>query len=60
MYPCVKFEMVKKAVEFYSKGLLQDHKRLIKTALELIQFGRKATVLTFDGKFYKFGRIEDR
>ena len=36
MYLCVKFDMIQKAVKFYSKGLPKHDKELIETALDLI------------------------
>ena len=57
---CVKFEMIKKAVKFFSKEILKDQILQINTALELIEFWRQSTLLTFDGKLYEFGIVEDK
>lgn len=54
-YPSIKFNVVKKAVQHYSKNLTQKEKKIIDNCLNLIQFGMSNTLITFRDKYYEHG-----
>ena len=58
-YPSIKFNVVKKAVDFFSDNLTRKEKNTISTCLNLIQFGMGNTLLTFQDEYYKHGGSVD-
>lgn len=59
MYPSVKIGMIRKAVEFYSQGLPLEEKKIVRKAMELVEWGMRSSLLTFDRKYFEYGRVED-
>ncbi len=49
MYPSIKYELVEKAVEFFSADLSIDASTTIKKCLEMIKFAMSSNILTFRG-----------
>merc|ERR1719445_2099399 len=59
-YPLVKVSIIKKAVAFYSKGINdEDDIRRIEAAFELVFFSMRSCIVTFNSKYFEFGRVED-
>ena len=54
-YPSIKFNVVKKAVQYYSKLLNKKEKKTIDNCLNLIQFGMSNTLITFKDEYYEHG-----
>ena len=57
MYPSINFDMVKKAVDHFSKALPTKDKETIEKCLEMIEFGMSNTLITFLEKHYQYGTL---
>ena len=55
MYPSITFDMVSKAINFFSKNLKKEQKDTIVDCLKMIKFGMGNTLLNFAGKYYEYG-----
>ena len=55
MYPSITFNMVRKAIDFFSKDLNDEQKIIIKDCLKMIGFGMGNTLITFKNKYYDNG-----
>ena len=55
MYPLIKFGMIKKAVEFFSKNLKKEELKTIATCLEIIKFGMSTTFIQFKDQYWLYG-----
>ena len=58
-YPSVRFKLVKKAINYFSKTLPMSHKPTIEACLKLIQFGMKSTFLNFQERYYEYDGNQD-
>ena len=54
MYPSIKLKTTRKAVIFFARKLTAETKKTINLCLELIHFGMGSTLISFDGKYYKY------
>ena len=54
MYPSITFQMAHLAVSFFATNLPIEEKEKIAKCLRLIKFGMSNTVLTFDGRYFKY------
>ena len=54
MYPLIKLSTIIKAVKLFSRKLTAATKKTIILCLELINFGMISTLITLDGKYYKY------
>ena len=52
MYPSIKLLVIRKAVNFFTKGLTPPCKEIICQCLEIIGFRMSSTLISFDGKYY--------
>jgi hypothetical protein len=64
MYPSIKFDLIKKAFEYYSRNI-NDEKEVdkINKCLDLIKFGMNTTLIQFCGVYYLYDgdkEVEDR
>jgi hypothetical protein len=58
-YPSVHFRLVQKAVQYYCQGLSLDLQDTVEECLEMIQFGMKLTLFTFQDRFYEYDGEEN-
>ena len=56
MYPSITFNMVAKAINFFSKDLKKEQKETIEDCLRMMKFGMGNTLPNFAGKYYEYGR----
>ena len=54
MYPSIKLAAIRKAVIFFARKLTAATKKTINLCLELIHFEMSSTLISFDGKYYKY------
>ena len=54
MYPSIKFSLIEKAVEHYSKSLDEDDLTKIRACLKFLEFGMSSTLITFKNKYYMY------
>jgi hypothetical protein len=52
--PSVHFRLVWKAVQYYSQTLSLDLQDTIDECLEMIRFGMKSTLITFQDRFFEY------
>ena len=55
MYPSIKYGVVKKAVNYFSKNLSTDERATIKDCLKMIKFGMGNTLISFKDKYFEYG-----
>ena len=55
MYPSIKFGMIKKAVDFFSKNLKKEEKETIAKCLDMIKFGMSTTFIQFKDQYWLYG-----
>ncbi len=55
MYPSVKYDHIKRAVEFYSRGLPEEDINTIQRCLEMVKFGMANTIVTFEDQYWEYG-----
>ena len=65
MYPSIKFDLIRKAINHYSRSLNQSLKDTVLhvVCLDLIKVGMNTTILTFDGNYYLYDgdkKVEER
>jgi len=64
MYPSIKFDLIKKAIEFYAKNITDENEiEKINKCLDLIQFGMCTTLIQFCGVYYLYDgdkEVEDK
>ena len=53
-YPSVRFKLVKKAIEFFTKDLPAKEKTTVELGLRLIKQGMNSTFVTFKDKYYRY------
>ena len=58
-YPSVHFNLVRKAVQYFSKDLEQNEKETIAICLDMIQFGMKSTYIMFQDQYYEYDGDQD-
>eukprot|EP00957_Ditylum_brightwellii_P193392 14725453-Ditylum_brightwellii.AAC.2 len=54
MYPSVRVKLVKKALQYYSRGLPTEAKQRINLGLAMVKFGMKNMLVNFCDKFYVY------
>ena len=54
IYPSIKLATIKKAVRFFARTLTTATKKTINLCLEIIHFGMRSTLISFDGKYYEY------
>ena len=54
MYPLVRFEHIKQAVDFFSRGISEEDKRTINRCLEMVKFGMANTIVTFKDEYWDY------
>ena len=54
MYPSIKISTIRKALRFFKRKLTETTKKTINLRLELSCFGMSSTLISFDGKYYKY------
>ena len=52
--------MVKDAIEFFGRNLVRSEKAIINKGIKLMLFGIKATLITYRGEFFVYGREKDK
>jgi hypothetical protein len=64
MYPSIKFDLIKKAIEYYSRNINDENEvDKINQCLDLIKFGMNTTLIQFYGVYYLYDgdkEVEDR
>ena len=55
LYPSVKYDHIKRAVEFYSRGLPEEDINTIQRCLEMVKFGMANTIVTFEDQYWEYG-----
>jgi len=54
MYPSIKFSLIKKAVDLFSRNFPSKARCTLNTCLKLIEFGMWSTLLSFCDKYYQY------
>ena len=54
VYPSIKYALVEKAVDHFSKNMNTDENTTIKKCLEMLKFAMSSNILTFRGKYYEY------
>eukprot|EP00957_Ditylum_brightwellii_P172572 13137612-Ditylum_brightwellii.AAC.1 len=54
MHPLVRVKLIKKALEFYSQHLSEEDRQKIKLGMEMVQFGIKNTLVSFQDKYFVY------
>ena len=54
MYPSIKLATTRKAVRFFARKLTTETKNTINLCLELIHFGMRSTLISFDNEYYEY------
>ena len=54
MYPSIKLSTIKKALVFFARKLTSATNKTINLCLELVSFGMRSTLISFDGNYYKY------
>jgi len=64
MYPSIKFDLIKKAIEFYARDITDENEiEKINKCLDLIQFGMSTTLIQFCRVYYLYNgnkEVEDK
>ena len=64
MYPSIKFDLIKKAVEYYARNITDENEiDKVNKCLDLIKFGMNTTLIQFCGVYYLYDgdkEVEDR
>jgi len=64
MYPSIKFNLIKKAIEFYARNITDENEiEKVNKCLDLIQFGMSTTLIQFCGVYYLYDgdrEVEDK
>ena len=62
MYPSIKISTIKKSVRLFAIKLTAATKKSINLCLELIRFGMRSTLITFDRDYYEYnsGKKEEQ
>ena len=47
MYPSVKFELIRRAVDYFMQDASEEDKEIVGRCLEMVQFGMDNTFVTF-------------
>ena len=58
-YPSVKFKLIKESVYHFSQGLATKDKAIINHGLEMIQFGMRSTLLTFQDQYFEYDATDN-
>ena len=56
MYPSIKLSTIKKSMRFFAIKLTAATNKTINLCLELIRFGIRSTLITFDREYYEYKR----
>ena len=54
MYPSIKLATTRKAVRYFARKLNSDTKKTINLCLDLIHFGMRSTLISFDNEYYEY------
>jgi hypothetical protein len=55
IYPSIKFDLIKKAIEYYARNITKENKiDKINKCLDLIKFGMNTTLIQFCGVYYLY------
>eukprot|EP00957_Ditylum_brightwellii_P099294 7563308-Ditylum_brightwellii.AAC.1 len=54
MYPLVIVKLIKRALEFYSRYLSKEDKQKIQLGMEMVQFGMKSTLVSYQDKYFVY------
>ena len=54
MYPSIKISTIKNAVRFFAVKLTAEAKKTINLCLELIRFGMRSTLTSFNIDYYEY------
>ena len=54
MYPSIDFQLVKLAVNYYASDFSSEHKTILKTSLEVLEFGMSNIFCKFKDQFYRY------
>ena len=60
IYPSITLATIKKDVIFFTKGITTKTKKIANQCLDLIRFGMRFTLISFDREYYKFHGSEKR
>ena len=55
MYPSIKFNMIRKAVEYFARSVSKEEKRTIRRCLEMIKYGMATTFIQFQDSYWIYG-----
>ena len=58
MYPSIKISKIKKAVIFFARKLTAATNKTINICLEIIRFGMRSTIISFDGEYYEYHGVK--
>ena len=51
MYPSVKFDLVERAIKYFTLSFKRKDKKIVKRCLELIKFGMDNTLIKFQDQY---------
>ena len=54
IYPLIKLAGIKRAVRYFVRTLTRETKKKINLCLDLIQFGKSSTLISFDREYYEY------
>ena len=54
MYLSIKLSTIKKAVNFFSRKLTAETKKIVNICLDIIRFRMSSTLTSFDGDYYDY------
>ena len=55
MYPSVKFELIRRAVDYFMQDASEEDKGIVGRCLEMVQFGMDNTFVTFEDQYWIYG-----
>ena len=55
MYPSIKYPLVKKAIDFFTKDIPKKNKMNLGLCCDMIRFGMTSTLLNFQDKYFEYG-----
>lgn len=64
MYPSIKYDLIKKVVEYYARNITDKNEiDKVEKCIDLIKFGMSSTLIQFDGVYYLYDsdkEVEDK
>ena len=59
MYPSINYELVAKAVRYYTKGFSKEEEMRVEAGLDMLKFSMSNCLINFGPDYFQYGKEKD-